>query len=300
MKRLAAALSAALLLAAGGAGAQNESAPVELTGTLRKLRSAGVAVLAYREASIPFSYRSGRGEPIGYSIELCKELVARIGEQLGRELAIEWHAVTPESRIQAIVGGRADFECGSTTNNLERQKLVAFSPTIFVSGTKLMVKAGSPIRSFSDLGGRTVAVTAGTTNEQAMRELSKQFRINLRLLTASDHAASFDNLARGGADALANDEVLLYGLAAERKLQREYRVTGEFLSYDPYGIMYRKGEPQLAALVNAAFHDLAEEGEIERQYKRWFMQRLPSGATIGLPMSPQLESIIRATAGKPE
>jgi glutamate/aspartate transport system substrate-binding protein len=215
-------------------------------------------------------------------------------------LSIAWYPVTPETRIEAIVSGRADFECGSTTNNRERQKLVAFSPTIFVSGTKLMVRTRSPIRSFRDLGGKTVAVTAGTTNEQAMRSLSAKFGIDFRLLTAGDHGASFDNLARGAADALASDDVLLFGLAAERKAQNAYRVIGEFLSYDPYGIMFRKDEPQLAALVNEAFRDLAEDGEIERQYKRWFMQRLPSGATIGLPMSPQLESIIRATAGKPE
>jgi ABC-type amino acid transport substrate-binding protein len=300
MRRLLAALFAATLMAAGGAAAQSESAPVELTGTLLKLRKAGQAVIAFRESSIPFSYRSSRGQPIGYSIELCKELVARIGAQLGRELAIEWYPVTPESRIDAITSGRADFECGSTTSNRERQKQVAFSPTIFVSGTKLLVKAGSPVRSFRDLGGRTVAVTAGTTNEKALRDLSAKFRIDLRLLTAADHGASFANLARGAADALAGDDVLLFGLVAENKAQGQYRVVGEFLSYDPYGVMYRRDDPQLAQQVNAAFHDLAEEGEMERQYKRWFMQRLPSGATLGLPMSAQLESIIRATAGKPE
>jgi len=301
MKRLAAALSAALwLLAAGAAFAQSESTPVELTGTLLKARSTGAITIAHRESSVPFSYLSARGQPIGYSIELCRSLVAAIGEQIGRELEIKWLPVTSESRIEAIASGKADLECGSTTNNLERQKRVAFSPTMFVSGTKLMVKKGSPIRSFRDLAGKTVIVTAGTTNEQAMRDIAKKFRLDYKLLVARDHAESFARVAEGAADAFATDDVLLYGLIAQNQAKGKYLVIGEFLSYDPYGIMYRKGDAQLAALVNTSFHDLAEDGEIERQYKRWFLQRLPSGASIDLPMSPQLETIIRAMAAKPE
>jgi len=298
---LRSALLAVLLLSAGGAGAQDESAPVELTGTLAKVRARSEITVAYREASVPLSYASQRGgDPLGYSVELCRGLVAAIGEQIGRELRILWIPVTAESRIEAITSGRADLECGSTTSNLERQKLVAFSPTIFVSGTKLMVKKGSPIRSFRDLGGRTVAVTAGTTNESTMIDIGRKFRLGFKLLVARDHDASFASVAAGAADAYATDDVLLYGLIAHNKAQDRFQVVGEFLSYDPYGIMFRKGDAQLAALVNKAFHDLAGDGEIERQYKRWFMQRLPSGATLGLPMSPQLEAIIRAMAAKPE
>jgi len=301
MKRLAAALSAALLLlAAGAAFAQSESAPVQLSGTLLKARTTGAITIAHRESSVPFSYLSARGQPIGYSIELCRSLVAAIGEQIGRELEIQWLPVTSESRIEAIASGKADLECGSTTNNLERQKRVAFSPTMFVSGTKLMVKKGSAIRSFRDLAGKTVIVTAGTTNEQTMRDIAKKFRLDYKLLVARDHAESFARVAEGAADAFATDDVLLYGLIAQNKAQAKFQVVGEFLSYDPYGIMYRKGDAQLAALVNTTFHDLAEDGEVERQYKRWFLQRLPSGASIDLPMSPQLETIIRAMAAKPE
>jgi len=289
-----------LLLGATAAFAQTEDTPVELTGTLAKVRKAGAVTIAYRESSVPFSYLSARGEPMGYSIELCRKLAEAIGEAVGRELAFKWLAVTSESRIDAIVSGRADLECGSTTNNLERQKQVAFSPIIFVAGTKLLVKRGSPIRSYRNLAGKTVVVTAGTTNESAMQEIARRFKIDFRLVTSKDHAQSYARLEAGTADAFATDDVLLYGLLAQRQAKKEYQVVGEFLSYDPYGIMFRKDEPQLAALVNEAFRDLAEDGEIERQYKRWFMQRLPSGATIGLPMSPQLESIIRATAGKPE
>jgi len=291
----------ALALASGAAGAQVDlPAPEPFTGTLQKARASGAFTIAYRESAIPFSYLSTRGEPIGYSIELCRKLVEAIGDAVGRELAIKWLPVTSESRIDAIVSGRADLECGSTTNNLERQKLVGFSPTIFVSGTKLMVKSGSPIKSFRDLAGKTVAVTAGTTNEKTMRELAVKFKLDYRLLVLRDHAESFAQVAGGKADAFATDDVLLYGLIAQNKAQGKFQVVGEFLSYDPYGIMYRKGDLQIGRLINTTFHDLAEDGEVARQYKRWFLQRLPSGSSIDLPMSPQLETLIRAMAAKPE
>src|SRR5581483_4794019 len=166
----------AALLAAGVAFGQSpeDPAPVELTGTLAKVRAARALTLAYRESSVPFSYLSARGEPIGYSIELCKKLAEAIGEAVGRELALKWLPVTSESRIDAIVAGRADLECGSTTNNLERQRQVAFSPIVFVAGTKLLVRRGSPIRSYRDLAGRKAVVTAGTTNEKAMQELARR------------------------------------------------------------------------------------------------------------------------------
>jgi glutamate/aspartate transport system substrate-binding protein len=292
------------LLGATAAFAQTEDTPVELTGTLANVRKAGVLTIAYRESSVPFSYLSARGEPIGYSIELCKKLGEAIGEALGREIAFKWLAVTSETRIEAITSGKADVECGSTTNNLERQKLVAFSPVIFVAGTKLLVKRGSPVRSYRDLAGKTVVVTAGTTNEKAMQEIARRFKIDFRLASARDHGESYAELAAGRADAFATDDVLLYGLLAQRRAKKDYQVVGEFLSYDPYGIMFRKDDPQLAELVKRAFHDLAEDGEIERQYKRWFLQRLPgSGAaaqSLDLPMSPQLETLIRAMAAKPE
>jgi glutamate/aspartate transport system substrate-binding protein len=257
--------------------------------------------LAYRESSVPFSYLSARKEPVGYSIELCRKLVEAMGEAIGRELQIKWFAVTSETRIDAIVAGRADLECGSTTSNLERQKVVAFSPVIFVAGTKLLVKRGSPIRSYRDLAGKTVVVTAGTTNEKAMQEIARRFKIDFRQVSARDHAQSYAQLEAGKADAFATDDVLLYGLLAQHQAQKAYQVVGEFLSYDPYGIMFRKGDAQLAELVKRAFHDLAEDGEIERQYKRWFLQRLPGSTTgLDLPMSPQLETLIRAMAAKPE
>jgi glutamate/aspartate transport system substrate-binding protein len=298
-------LSLLFFLLASSVLAQTEDAPVELTGTLAKVRAASAITVAYRESSVPFSYLSARSEPIGYSIELCKKLAEAIGDAVGRELAIQWTPVTSETRIAAIASGRADLECGSTTNNLERQKQVAFSPVIFVAGTKLLVKRGSPIRSYRNLAGKTVVVTSGTTNEKAMQEIARRFKIDFKIIQQKDHSQSYAHLVDGKADAFATDDVLLYGLLAQHQAKKDYQVVGEFLSYDPYGIMFRKGDAQLAELVKRAFHDLAEDGEIERQYKRWFLQRLPAppgqaGQSLDLPMSPQLETLIRAMAARPE
>jgi ABC-type amino acid transport substrate-binding protein len=285
-----------VLCMAGQAGAQE----AVLTGTLKKAKDTGAVAIGYRASSIPFSYLSSRGEPIGYAIEICKSLVDAMGEEVHRPLRIDWVPVTSDSRIEAVESGKVDLECGSTTSNLERQKRVSFSPTTFVSGTKLMVKKGSQIASFRDLAGKRVAVTAGTTNEKTMRELSDKFKLNLNLVVTRDHADSFAQLGSDQVVAFATDDVLLYGLLAENKAQADYAVVGEFLSYDPYGIMFRKGDSQLKALVDDSFRRMAEDRDLERSYDRWFLRRLPSGVSINLPMSPQLTSIFQSLLVKPE
>ena len=301
MRRFVASLAAAWIAAWGASAlAQEEQKVEQLAGTLAKARASGAVTLAYRESSVPFSFLSARGEPIGYSIDLCRKLVEAMSEEVSRELEIRWVPVTPETRIEAIASGRADLECGSTTSNLERAKRVAFSPVIFVSGTKLMVKRGSAIKSFRDLGGKTVVVTAGTTNEAAMRDIARKFKVDLKLAVAKDHAQSFSRVVEGTADAFATDDVLLVGLMARNPSAGKFDVVGEFLSYDPYGIMYRKGDPQMQRLVAETFRELADDGEIERQYKRWFLRKLPSGESINLPMSAQLETIIQTMSVKAE
>ena len=292
-------LAAAMLVPARPAQAQ-EQAPTALTGTLAKARETGAITIGYRESSVPFSYLNARKEPIGYSIELCRALVTAIEDAVNKSLAIKWVPVTPDSRIDAVASGKVDLECGSTTNNLERQKRVSFSPTMFVSGTKVLVKKGSPIKSFRDLAGKKVAVTAGTTNEKTLRDLSEKFKLNIDLRVARDHAESFALVKSGQADAFATDDVLLYGLIAQDAAKANYEVVGDFLSYDPYGIMYRKDDPQLNKLVIDTFQVLAEDGEIHRQYKRWFLRKLPSGESINLPMSEQLETIIQTMSVKSE
>jgi ABC-type amino acid transport substrate-binding protein len=267
----------------------------ELKGTLKKAHDTGTVVLGYRESSIPFSYLNVRGEPIGYSIDLGRAIVEAMSSELnGQVLKIKFVPVTSESRIGAVKTGGVDLECGSTTNNTERQKEVAFSPIMFVAGTKLLVKRGSAIQSFRDLNDKSVVVTAGTTNQEAMRRVSEKFAINVHLVVAKDHEESFEQLVTGKVDAFAGDDVLLYGFVAERKAGDQLMVIGDFLSYDPYGIMYRKDDPELADLVNRVFREMAESRDLEHTYNRWFLQKLPSGETLNLPMSAQLDEIFRA------
>jgi ABC-type amino acid transport substrate-binding protein len=272
----------------------------ELSGTLKKVHDTSTVVIGYRESSIPFSYLNARHEPIGYSIDLGRAIVDAISNELnGQTLKIKFVPVTSESRIGAVKSGEVDLECGSTTNNTERQKEVAFSPIMFVAGTKLLVKRGSPIQSFRDLNGKSVVVTAGTTNEEAMRKLSEKFGIPINLVVAKDHQESYETLASGRVDAFAGDDVLLYGFIAERKSGSDFVVTGDFLSYDPYGIMYRRDDPELAELVDRVFREMAASRDLEYAYDRWFLKKLPSGVTLNLPMSAQLNQIFRAL-GAPE
>jgi glutamate/aspartate transport system substrate-binding protein len=293
--RRAWALAAALAAAAFAAvvAAQEQEQPVsKLTGLLAKADRSRAVTLGYREASFPFSYVGPGGKPIGYSIDLCQAIVDEIGREIDKaDLRVDYVAVTPETRISAVVTGKIDLECGSTTNNVERQKQVAFSPIMFVTGTKLMVKRRAGIRSYRDLKGKVVVVTAGTTNEQVMKRLNEKFQAGANVISARDHEESYSLVVDGKADAFATDDILLYGLIARHRTQRELIVVGDFLSYDPYGIMFRKDDPQLAELVAQTFRQLAESRDLLEYYHKWFIRRTPTGEQINLPMSAQLEEI---------
>jgi len=281
-------LAVALLLAASGAR------PQELTGTLKKVKDSKTVTLGYRESSIPFSYVNKVGEPIGYSIDLCNAVVDEVSKELeGVEIAVNYKKVTAETRIPAVKSGEVDLECGSTTANFERKKEVAFSPIFFVAGTKLLVPRSSGISSYRDLRDKTVVVTAGTTNEAAVRTISDKQHLGIKFLAGADHAESFAMLKEGKADAFATDDILLYGLVATARSGDQYHVVGEYLSYDPYGLMYRKDDPDFAAIVDRTFSRLAQSRELVQLYNKWFQQRLPTGETLDLPMSPQLEEIFR-------
>jgi glutamate/aspartate transport system substrate-binding protein len=290
---IAAAACAAALAGAAPAQEQEYSAR-QLQGTLKKIDSSGVATIGYREAAFPLSYVDPTGRPIGYSIDLCKAIIEEIAREIDNpRIRTEYAAVTPETRIPAVTSGKVDLECGSTTNNVERQKQVAFSPLIFVSGTKLMVKRTSGIRSYKDLKGKVVVVTAGTTNEQVIKRINQQFNAGMNVISARDHEEAYSLVAGGNAAAFATDDILLYGLIARHRSQRELIVVGDFLSYDPYGIMYRKDDPQLNEAVVRTFRQLAESRDILEIYHRWFIRRTPTGERLNLPMSPQLEESFR-------
>jgi glutamate/aspartate transport system substrate-binding protein len=266
-----------------------------LSPTLANIKQTHVVRLGYRESSPPFSFLDQANRPIGYSLELCEAIVDEIGVEVDdSNLKIEYVKVTSDDRIPAVVQNKIDLECGSTTANAERGKQVAFSPLMFVAGTKLMVPKASTISAPKDLLGKTVVVTKGTTNEQAMHAIDKKFALGLNIVVSPDHEQSYQMLADGKADAFATDDILLYGLIARHKSQDKFRVTGDYLSYDPYGIMFRKGEPQLAAVVERTFRKLGSNRDLVPLYNKWFVSRLPTGERLNVAISPQLEDAFKA------
>src|SRR5712672_491623 len=261
-----------------------------LSPTLANIKRTHVVRLGYRESSPPFSFLDQASRPIGYSLELCEAIVDEIGVEVDDpSLKIEYVKVTSDDRIPAVVQNKIDLECGSTTANAERSRQVAFSPLIFVAGTKLMVPKASTISAPADLKGKTVVVTKGTTNEQAIHAVDKKFGLGLNIIASPDHEQSYQMLVDGKADAFATDDILLYGLIARHKTQDKFKVTGEYLSYDPYGIMFRKGEPQLTAVVERTFRKLASNHDLIPLYQKWFVARLPTGEKLDVAISPQLE-----------
>ncbi|GJD33930.1 amino acid ABC transporter substrate-binding protein [Methylobacterium aerolatum] len=265
-----------------------------LTGTLKSAAERGEIVIGYRESSIPFSFVEGKrtdGTPrvVGYAIDLCGEIVDDMQKAVGRPLKVRYEPVTSETRIQAVTSGRVDLECGSTTANAERRRQVAFSPIDFVSATKLLVRRGAAVTSYRDLGGRTVVVTAGTTNDRIVRDLLARLKIDAQVVTAPDHAASYAMVKAGKADAFALDDILLYGLIASDPADgSSFTVLPDKLSYEPYGIMFRRDDPALASLVSDTFARLAESRELRWTYERWFLKRLPNGERLDVPMSDDL------------
>jgi glutamate/aspartate transport system substrate-binding protein len=296
-------MQAASLLLAGfllTTAASAQTSAEGLSPTLAAIKQSHVVRLGYRESSPPFSFMDPSNRPIGYSLELCEAIVEEIGIEVDdANLRIDYVKVTSDDRIAAVLQNKIDLECGSTTANAERAKQVAFSPLMFVAGTKLMVPKASPISAPKDLQGKTVVVTKGTTNEQAMHALDKKFSLSLNIIASPDHEQSYQMLVDGKADAFATDDILLYGLIARHKAQDRYKVVGDYLSYDPYGIMFRKGEPQLAAVVERAFRKLGSNRDLVPLYNKWFVGRLPTGEKLNVAISPQLEEAFKVLDDSP-
>ena len=196
---------------------------------------------------------------------------------------------TPADRIDLVANGEVDLECGATSNTAQRRERVAFSPLIFVAGTRLLVRRGSPVHSLRDLEGRQVVAVRATTNEAAMRQLATSGGRSFSVATADDHAQALARLAAGEVDALAADDILLAGYLTEAALRQQYAVVGELLSYESYGIMFAKDDAPVAAVVDATFRRLAATRQLRWIYDKWFLRRLPTGAQLGLPMSVPLK-----------
>ncbi len=275
----------------------------ELTGTLKKIKESGVITIGHREVSIPFSYLDDKQQPIGYSMDLCMAVIEEVKKELNLPtLQVKLNPVTPQTRIPLMANGTVDIECGSTTNNLTRQKQVDFAPITFITGTKLLVKKNAKIKSYKDLKGKTVVVTQGTTNERTIKSLSDKEKLDIKFLNAKDHAESFLAVESGRAAAFAMDDVLLYGLTAKAKKPGDFAVVGDYLSYDPYGIMHRRNDSDFALVVRRTISGLmrgekmGELGAIAALYDKWFVGKLPDGSTVGMPMSDLLRKSMIANA----
>jgi ABC-type amino acid transport substrate-binding protein len=283
------------VLGAAPAAAQRAAVPIVAysSGTLKRIDETRIVRLGHRENSPPFAFLDAKKKPIGYSLDLCEVVVDEIAREVGKDLSVEFRAVTPENRFDLVTSGAIDLECGSTTNTAERRKIAAFSPTTFVTGTKLLVRRGSGIRSLRDLEGKTIVLTRGTVHEAAIPKLVERQKLTVKLVFGADHNDSFQMLAAGKADAFANDDVQLYGMLAETRSGSDFRVVGDFLTYADYALTMRKDDPEFAEVVERAFHKLAGSREIVAIYERWFVKPLPSGVRLNLPMSPHLEEIFR-------
>jgi glutamate/aspartate transport system substrate-binding protein len=266
---------------------------VPYTGTLKKIRDTGVVRIGFRENSPPFAFRGADGKPVGYALDICEIVVDEIVTELRRDIRTEFRPVTPENRFDLVKNGDVDLECGSSTNNAERRKIVAFSPTMFITGTKLLVKRGSGIRTLRDLQGKNVVLTRGTVQAENIPRIAARQKLAINFITAADHNESFQLLATGKADAFANDDVQLFGMVAEKRAASDFRVVGDFLTYADYALTLRKDDPEFEEVVKRAFERLAGSREIVAIYERWFVKPLPSGTRLNLPMSPHLEEVFK-------
>ena len=270
-------------------------------GTLEKIQESGSITMGIRESSKPLSYLDGDQKPVGYHIDICNGIVEAVKTKLKlKSIKVVHQAVTSQNRIPLVTNGTVDIECGSTTNNAARQNQVAFAPTTFVSNVRMAVKKASGIKSLSQLNGKPVATTTGTTSVQLMRGHEKGQGIDFKEVYGKDHADSFLILETDRAVAFVMDDNLLAGLIVGSKAPAEYEIVGEVLNIEPIAIMLRKDDPQFQGLVNATVRDMAKSGEIDKLYKKWFMSPIPpKGENLNFPMSEKLKEVLKSPNDNP-
>ena len=272
------------------------AAMAQSAGTLQKIRQSGEIVFGYRESAIPFSYIDANQHPVGFSLDLCNKIAAAVRDKLSLPaLKIKFEPITASNRVPLLVNGAIDIECGSTTNTLERQKSVDFLNTTYVSGTRLMVQAGSAIASIADLKDKAVAVTAGTNNIKAVQQANQAGSLNLSLVYGKDHAESFLMLQNGRVSAFSTDDVLLYSIRAMSRNPAATKVVGPLLSQEPYGLMIRRNDDDFKAFANGVLGSMFNNGEFKKIYYKWFNAPIPpKNVNLSIPMSPELEKLMAA------
>jgi glutamate/aspartate transport system substrate-binding protein len=276
----------ALLLAAGPVAAQE--------GTLKKIKDTNTITLGHRDASIPFSYFDDKQQAVGYAMDLCGKIVDAVKAELKMpNLQVKLNPVTSATRIPLMANGTIDLECGSTTNNLERQKQVAFTITHFVTANRFVSKKAANLKSLDDLKGKTIVSTSGTTNIKQITELNGQKNLGMTILPAKDHAESFLMVETGRAVAFFMDDILLYSLVANSKNPSEWTISADALSVEPYGIMLRRDDPSFKKVVDDAMTKVYKSGEINKIYAHWFLSPVPpKGINLNVPMSEVFKHVV--------
>ncbi|EJL88256.1 periplasmic component of amino acid ABC-type transporter/signal transduction system [Herbaspirillum sp. CF444] len=263
-------------------------------GTLDKIAASRTITLGVRDSSPPFSYLDDKQSYIGYSIDLCMKVVSAVQKQLGASsLSVKMQPVTSSTRIPLLANGTIDLECGSTTNNEDRQKQVSFAPTTFVTSNRLLSKKTANIKTLADLKGKTLVATAGTTNIKQVTQLNADKSLGINILASKDIGEGFLMVETGRAVAYSLDDVVLAALAANSKSPDDYRISAEAMSFEPYGIVLRKDDPEFKKAVDAAITAVFRSGEINRIYAKWFQAAIPpKGINMNWPMTPQLQKAI--------
>ncbi|HDL8469517.1 amino acid ABC transporter substrate-binding protein [Yersinia enterocolitica] len=299
MRKLALALLLAGM-ASGVAHAEDAAKPDASVDTLKKIKDNGVIVVGHRESSVPFSYYDNQQKVVGYSQDYSNLIVDAIKKKLNApDLQVKLIPITSQNRIPLLQNGTFDFECGSTTNNLERQQQAAFSNTIFVVGTRLLTKKGSEIKDFKDLAGKPVVVTSGTTSEVLLNKLNEKDKMNMRIISAKDHGDSFRTLESGRAVAFMMDDALLAGERAKAKKPDQWDIVGTPQSQEAYGCMLRKNDPAFKTLLDETIATAQTSGVAEKSFDRWFKNPIPpKNLNLNFSLSDEMKVLFKAPNDK--
>ena len=289
MKRaftLLAALAAAMAVATPAAAQE---------GTLKKIKDAGSITIGHRDGSVPFSYYDDKQQPVGYAMDLCARIVEAVKSELkAPKLDVKYQLVTSANRIPLMANGTIDLECGSTTNNIPRQEQVWFTITHFVTANRWVAKRSAKLNKLEDLKGKTIVSTAGTTNIKQMTELNAAKNLGMNIISANGHPEAFQMVETGRAVAFVMDDILLYSLAAQSRNPKDYAISAEALSVEPYGIMMRRDDPAFKKVVDNAMVQTYKSGAISGIYDKWFQKPVPPrGINLNVPMSEQFKKVIK-------
>ena len=282
-----------LMIALAAAIGWSGGASAQATGTLKKIQESGAITIGHRDASIPFSYYDDKQHPVGYAMDLCLRIVDAVKAELKmQKLDVKYQLVTSANRIPLMANGTIDLECGSTTNNIARQKEVSFTMTHFLTANRIVSKKSANLKSIDELKGKTMVSTSGTTNIKQLTDLNTSKNMGMNIIPANGHPEAFQMVETGRAVGFAMDDILLYSLVAQSRNPSEFVISDFALSLpEPYGIMLRKDDPAFKKVVDGAMTRLYKSGEAAKIYEKWFLKPIPpKNINLNVPLSAQMKN----------